>query len=200
MPGHAWRWRRGCPMGFFLPAPQPARFHVLPACLCEKTNTSRETLNDYINYGLLLRPRISKIHGTRIRPRRLGYFPAAALDTVNQIKQLKRQDLSVDEIVGRLAASAPQPKWSVLGMPGAATLGDGRRTAGALAEGGDLTLTVVGVHSRGRGRGRTARVSLAPGRRHPNAPAPAAAGAHPAGGAGGGPAGLGAHLRRAAAG
>ncbi|MFZ5556836.1 MAG: hypothetical protein ACOZDY_08985 [Pseudomonadota bacterium] len=48
----------------------------------------------------------------------------------------------MDEIVGRLAASAPQPKSSVLRMPGAATLGDGRRTAGALAEGGDLTLTV----------------------------------------------------------
>jgi len=72
--------------------------------LIEKTGISRATLNNYINLGLLPRPDVRFPEPDDGDARRLGYFPEAAQQRIDEIQQLKDQGLSMAEIVARYAA------------------------------------------------------------------------------------------------
>ena len=72
--------------------------------LIEKTGISRATLNNYINLGLLPRPDVRFPGPDDGDARRLGYFPEAAQQRIDEIQRLKDQGLSMAEIVARYAA------------------------------------------------------------------------------------------------
>ena len=64
-----------------------------------QTGISRATLNNYIQLGLLPKPEIqSQTLAGDARARLLGYFPEAALDRIDEIRQLKREGLMMDDI------------------------------------------------------------------------------------------------------
>lgn len=83
--------------------------------LLQQTGISRATLNNYIQLGLLPKPEIqSQTASGEARARLLGYFPDAALDRIDTIRQLKREGLMMDDIaqmLGGLEADA-QPVGS----------------------------------------------------------------------------------------
>lgn len=73
--------------------------------LIEKTNISRATLNNYIKMNILPKPDIRKPSDPRVRAKRLGYFPDFALSTLERIKSLKRDGLTMTKIVDRLGGT-----------------------------------------------------------------------------------------------
>lgn len=74
--------------------------------LLERTGISRATLNNYVSLGLLPRPDVRN-PGTG-KTARLGYFPASALATIEQVNRLKKRGHTMAEIVSMMAA-APRP-------------------------------------------------------------------------------------------
>lgn len=73
--------------------------------LLEQTGLSRATLNNYIGLGLLPRPvvrRIATDPGAGLAT--LGYFPDWAVDRLQQIKSLKKQGLSINNICRQIAS------------------------------------------------------------------------------------------------
>ncbi|MGQ0664182.1 MAG: adenylate/guanylate cyclase domain-containing protein [Pseudomonadota bacterium] len=70
--------------------------------LLARTGLSRATLNNYITLGLLPRPQVGPAGPASGRTRRLGYFPAAALERIIEVNRLKQEGLSMAEIVERL--------------------------------------------------------------------------------------------------
>jgi len=111
--------------------------------LIEKTGISRATLNNYINLGLLPRPDVRFPGPDDGDARRLGYFPEAAQQRIDEIQRLKDQGLSMAEIVARYAAqglpeaedgalpAAPAPARSAAPVrgPGPAPAGEITETA-----------------------------------------------------------------------
>ncbi len=74
--------------------------------LIEITGISRATMNNYVAQGLLPRPDVKKPEGGGERARQLGYFPDDAVDRVAEIQDLKRQGLTMGQIVVRLVGGA----------------------------------------------------------------------------------------------
>lgn len=72
--------------------------------LIDKTGISRATLNNYIKFGLLTRPLVKNPGRDSDGPRQLGYFPDTAEDTIRQIRQLKREGLSMAQIISRFVS------------------------------------------------------------------------------------------------
>lgn len=75
--------------------------------LIEKTGISRATLNNYISSGLLSKPLVQQVSGESSGPKLLGYFPDSALQRIELIQQLKREGLSMAEIVARFGSEQP---------------------------------------------------------------------------------------------
>ena len=66
-----------------------------------KTGISRATLNNYISLGLLSKPEIrSGVQGERV----LGFFPESAVDRVEEIRALKAEGLSMQQIRDELGS------------------------------------------------------------------------------------------------
>src|SRR6186997_254002 len=85
--------------------------------LLEKTGISRATLNNYISSGLLSKPLVQQVTGESSGPKLLGYFPDSALERIELIQQLKREGLSMGEIIARFGAgkpAEPQPKTAAV--------------------------------------------------------------------------------------
>jgi len=70
--------------------------------LLDKTGISRATLNNYISSGLLSKPLVQQVSGETSGPKLLGYFPDTALQRIELIQQLKREGLSMAEIIARV--------------------------------------------------------------------------------------------------
>jgi adenylate cyclase len=97
--------------------------------LIDVTGISRATMNNYVAQGLLPRPDVKKPEGAGERARQLGYFPDDAVDRVAEIQDLKKQGLTMDQIVARLvggtavvtekpaAVSAPAPAPAATAVP-----------------------------------------------------------------------------------
>ncbi|HTL26290.1 MAG TPA: adenylate/guanylate cyclase domain-containing protein [Burkholderiales bacterium] len=75
--------------------------------LLEKTGISRATLNNYISAGLLSKPLVQQVSGESSGPKLLGYFPDSALERIELIQQLKKEGLSMGEIIARFGAEKP---------------------------------------------------------------------------------------------
>ncbi len=70
--------------------------------IIEKTGISRATLNNYIKMDILPKPVVKKPVDTKVRAKRLGYFPESALATLDQIKRLKQDGYSMSMIMEKL--------------------------------------------------------------------------------------------------
>lgn len=70
--------------------------------LLEKTGISRATLNNYINLGILSKPKVSNPGLEGKGPRQLGFFPDDSIARIEAINQLKQEGYSMSEIVERL--------------------------------------------------------------------------------------------------
>ena len=66
--------------------------------IIEKTGISRATLNNYIKMGILPKPVVGKPGPEDRGVKQIGYFPASVLDHILQVKLLKQQGNSMDEI------------------------------------------------------------------------------------------------------
>ena len=72
--------------------------------LLEITGISRATMNNYVALGLLPRPDVKRPEGVGERARQLGYFPDDAVDRVAEVRRLKKDGLTMDQIVARLVS------------------------------------------------------------------------------------------------
>jgi len=77
--------------------------------IINKTGISRATLNNYIKMNLLPRPVVKRPEGKSARARMLGYFPDSVIDTISQIKELKKKGYSMDTISDKLKRSDSAP-------------------------------------------------------------------------------------------
>ena len=66
--------------------------------ILNKTGISRATLNNYIKLGILPKPIISSPGPEQRGVKQIGYFPRESLDSLEQVKELKRQGNSMSEI------------------------------------------------------------------------------------------------------
>ncbi|NOQ46358.1 MAG: hypothetical protein GQ559_06755 [Desulfobulbaceae bacterium] len=66
--------------------------------ILDKTGISRATLNNYIKLGILPRPIISSPGPEQHGVKQIGYFPKEALDSIERVKELKRQGNSMSKI------------------------------------------------------------------------------------------------------
>lgn len=81
--------------------------------LIEQSKISRATLNNYIQLGLLPKPEVRGLSSkTGSGPRLLGYFPASVVHRIDEIRQLKREGLSMDDIV-RYMAEQSEPEQDI---------------------------------------------------------------------------------------
>ena len=131
--------------------------------ILDKTGLSRATLNNYISFGLLPKPTLQQILGETSGPKLLGYFPDSALERIEMIQRLKREGLTMAEIVARIGAAAPAdeslrpaaqstpaPNWTPGAKPatgamqtdGQEPLMEGARPAPGAATSRSLQLTV----------------------------------------------------------
>lgn len=73
--------------------------------LLDQTGLSRATLNNYIGCGLLPRPVVKRLAPEPgARHATLGYFPDWALQRIQRIQDLKRQGMTMDQIVALLTS------------------------------------------------------------------------------------------------
>lgn len=90
--------------------------------LMARAGISRATLNNYIALGILPKPEVATAsRGGRTIPR-IGHFPAAAVDVVYRVNELKREGFTMAEIV-----SIVQSGTSAEPRPDAAPAADPRR-------------------------------------------------------------------------
>lgn len=68
-----------------------------------KTGISRATLNNYIALGILSKPLIRQPAVGEGGAPALGYFPDSALERIEQVRRMKSEGLTMNEIAARLA-------------------------------------------------------------------------------------------------
>ncbi len=73
---------------------------ITSKAILEQTGISRATLNNYIKLGILPRPVISSPGPDQHGIKQIGYFPAEALLWISQVKLLKQQGNSMNQIAG----------------------------------------------------------------------------------------------------
>lgn len=76
--------------------------------LMERAGISRATLNNYIALGLLPKPTVMAPQDDS-RARRIGYFPAEALETLARVRSMKDRGITMDQIVAELGLP-PEPE------------------------------------------------------------------------------------------
>ena len=72
-----------------------------------QSNISRATLNNYIKLGILPRPIVKNPGATIKGVKQIGYFPKEVLDRISKVKQLKRENHTIDEIAARFKKIDP---------------------------------------------------------------------------------------------
>jgi adenylate cyclase len=71
--------------------------------IIEKTGISRATLNNYIKFGILSKPVLKQPQPEEADAKMLGYFPEEAIARIEEVQRLKREGLTMAEVVARLA-------------------------------------------------------------------------------------------------
>src|SRR5660397_50277 len=67
-----------------------------------KTGISRATLNNYIRLGILSKPLVRQTTAGEGGAKVLGYFPDSALEKIDVVRRMKREGLTMAEIVARI--------------------------------------------------------------------------------------------------
>jgi len=80
----------------------PASRWISSLDIIKKTGISRATLNNYIRMNILPRPVVKRPKEISARARMLGYFPESVIESIIQIKELKKRGYSMDTIADRL--------------------------------------------------------------------------------------------------
>ena len=70
--------------------------------LLHKSAISRATLNNYIKLGIIPKPVVKSPTEGLKSTKKIGYFPEAVLDTINEIKKLKGQGQQMDVIARKV--------------------------------------------------------------------------------------------------
>jgi class 3 adenylate cyclase/DNA-binding transcriptional MerR regulator len=86
-----------------------AKRYITSKEVLEQAGISRATLNNYISQGLLPRPVVAPGNRETSDAPRIGHFPVAILETIEQINKLKRQGLKLAEIATRVADADAEP-------------------------------------------------------------------------------------------
>ncbi|MFC1895870.1 adenylate/guanylate cyclase domain-containing protein [Thermodesulfobacteriota bacterium] len=80
-----------------MPAPVEGNWITSQEVL-EKTGISRATLNNYIKVGILPLPVVKRPADRHMRTKRIGHFPQWVLGRIQQVRRLKREGRSMEEI------------------------------------------------------------------------------------------------------
>ena len=72
-----------------------------------QSSISRATLNNYIKLGILPRPIVKNPGATLKGVKQIGYFPIEVLDRISKVKQLKRENQTIDEIAAHFQKIDP---------------------------------------------------------------------------------------------
>src|SRR5450830_1236088 len=70
--------------------------------ILEETGISRATLNNYIKSGILSRPILRQPEPENSDAKLMGYFPDETIDRIEQVQRLKKEGLSMAEVVARI--------------------------------------------------------------------------------------------------
>jgi class 3 adenylate cyclase len=73
----------------------------------EKTGISRATLNNYISWGIVARPDVLPPEPQDGAAPRIGYFPEAVIERIEEIQRLKRDGWSINRIAEHFGAPPP---------------------------------------------------------------------------------------------
>lgn len=73
----------------------------------EKTGISRATLNNYIGWGIVPKPKVLAPQPQDGAAPRIGYFPEEIIDRIAQIQRLKSEGWSMARITGHFATGTP---------------------------------------------------------------------------------------------
>src|SRR3990172_11630110 len=94
-----------------------------------KTGISRATLNNYIVLGLLSKPLVQYAGQEGGGAKLLGYFPDWALERIELVKRLKKEGLTMAEIVARVSAQKGEPAagMALVGATGSREAGEVHR-------------------------------------------------------------------------
>lgn len=85
--------------------------------LLRKTGISRATLNNYIQMGLIPKPRVLKPEAEGIKARRVGYFPLSAVERIEAVQRLKREKKIMRNILEELGVRLPVGQDQERGEP-----------------------------------------------------------------------------------
>jgi len=71
------------------------------------TAISRATLNNYIKYGIVIKPIVKIPKDTKKGTKIIGYFPRDVIDRIELIKRMKKEGNSMENIVAMLSRTTP---------------------------------------------------------------------------------------------
>lgn len=71
--------------------------------IIEKTGISRATLNNYIRLGIIPKPLVKKPDRIHEKTKKIGFFPQSVLDSIDKVKTMKKEGMSIQEIAAILA-------------------------------------------------------------------------------------------------
>ncbi|MEK7435994.1 MAG: MerR family transcriptional regulator, partial [Pseudomonadota bacterium] len=69
--------------------------------ILDQTGISRATLNNYIKLGLLSKPILKQPQPEEGDAKMMGYFPEEAISQIEEVQRLKREGLTMAEVVAR---------------------------------------------------------------------------------------------------
>jgi len=84
----------------------PEESWVTSSELLSITKISRATLNNYIKYGILPKPVVLKPKDAKTQAKIIGYFPKDIIERIEEIKQMKKEGKSMDNIVKMFSGAA----------------------------------------------------------------------------------------------
>ncbi len=73
--------------------------------ILEQTNISRATLNNYIRFGILSKPILRQPQPEEGDAKMMGYFPDETISRIEEVQRLKKEGMSMAEIVRRIGVS-----------------------------------------------------------------------------------------------
>jgi adenylate cyclase len=71
---------------------------------------SRATLNNYIKWGIVPRPRVQKPRHPTPSVKQIGYFPPDVLKVIEEVKRRKREGVSMADIILSMAGTSAAPE------------------------------------------------------------------------------------------
>lgn len=88
--------------------------------ILDKAGISRATLNNYIKAGIIPKPVVKRPGKHHKNIKSLGYFPETVLDTLSEVKRLKKEGRSMDSIAMDLGGLPGDIREETVGEDGSA--------------------------------------------------------------------------------